>query len=727
MGFQVSPGVNVTEIDLTTIVPAVSTTDAALVGLFQWGPVEEIVLLGNEIQLVNRFHKPNLETQTSFFTAANFLAYGDKLRLVRVCDVDGTEDFDLNISTDGSGTATFESSVGGEDFLDLRAGAVLDFGGDVATVAEVIDATTVQLYSDFVAAPLSDETVTATVYVGALNATSRGSLTSVVPSVVDSNNGLLIKNDEQYENEYKLGQAEDRGEFAAKYPGALGNSLRVSVCDSPEAFQKTLTGTVAVNGVDDTQIDGTGTAFTTEVTVGSFLIDPVSKQSRQVVSITDDTTLNVVDAFDSALSGTFLNRWEYADDIGIAPGTSEFASDRGSQDDELHVVVVDVKGEITGIAGTVIERHSFLSKARNAKDASGESIFYLERLQRDSNYVLVIDFPNNGAGNYGSVIDQGAPITFDSSIIPSTANLRGGRDANTGSNAITAAKIAGYDLFADAEAVDVALVLAGEANTAVAKHIIENVCEVRKDCIALISPEFADVVNNAGNEADDVIQFRETLPSSSYAVMDSGWKYQFDKYNDTFVWTPLNGDIGGLIVRTDITTEPWYSPAGFNRGSIKGVIQLAWNPFKAQRDDLYLKGINSVVNFSGQGTILYGDKTLLSKPSAFDRINVRRLFIVLEKSISTAAKFTLFEFNDEFTRMQFRNLIEPFLRDVQGRRGIFDFRVVADTTNNTPEVIDRNEFIGDIYIKPARSINFIQLNFIAVRTGVEFSEIVGSF
>jgi phage tail sheath protein FI len=253
------------------------------------------------------------------------------------------------------------------------------------------------------------------------------------------------------------------------------------------------------------------------------------------------------------------------------------------------------------------------------------------------------------------------------------------------------------------------------------------VAEVRKDVIVFASPTLANVVNNSGSEATDISTFRDSLTSSSYAVLDSGWKYQYDRYNDVYRWVPLNGDTAGLCVRTDNTRDPWFSPAGFNRGQIKNVVKLAFNPDKADRDQLYKNGINPIVNFPGQGVVLYGDKTLLAKPSAFDRINVRRLFIVLEKAIATASKFTLFEFNDEFTRASFRNLVEPFLRDVQGRRGIYDFRVVCDDTNNTPEVIDRNEFRGDIYIKPARSINFIQLNFVAVRTGVEFEEIVGRF
>jgi len=242
-----------------------------------------------------------------------------------------------------------------------------------------------------------------------------------------------------------------------------------------------------------------------------------------------------------------------------------------------------------------------------------------------------------------------------------------------------------------------------------------------------LSPEKADVVDNYGSEVTDTVDYRNTITSTSYAFLDSNWKYQYDKYNDLYRWVPLNGDIAGLCARTDRDRDPWYSPGGLNRGIVKNVIKLAYNPTQTDRDDLYVKGINPVVTFAGEGTILYGDKTLLSRPSAFDRINVRRLFIVLEKAIARAARSSLFEFNDQFTRAQFVSIVEPFLRDVQGRRGITDFRVVCDETNNTGEVVDRNEFIGDIYIKPARSINFIQLNFVAVRTGVSFDEVVGKF
>jgi len=268
--------------------------------------------------------------------------------------------------------------------------------------------------------------------------------------------------------------------------------------------------------------------------------------------------------------------------------------------------------------------------------------------------------------------------------------------------------------------VDISLVMSGRSSTSLANYVIDNIAEGRKDCVAFISPEQTD------KTADDIVAFRNLLSSTSYAVIDSGYKYQYDRYNDTYRYIPLNGDIAGLCARTDSTNDPWYSPAGYSRGTIKNIVRLNFNPIQADRDLLYKNGINPVVTFPGQGTVLFGDKTMLTKPSAFDRINVRRLFIVLEKAIATAAKFALFEFNDEFTRAQFRNLVEPYLRDIQGRRGITDYKVVCDTTNNTGEVIDRSEFVGDIYIKPTKSINYIQLNFVAVRSGVEFNEIVGA-
>ena len=392
----------------------------------------------------------------------------------------------------------------------------------------------------------------------------------------------------------------------------------------------------------------------------------------------------------------------------------------------MHVVVVDRVGGIAGTANTVIERFPALSKSSTAHSENGTNIYYKDYINRNSNWIWWAAHPLGllGIGNKLTAVFNFGTGTQST---PKNTTLGKGRD---GATPRETDYVNAYNLYKDAEKVDVSLILGGASTSTRAIHLINNIAEYRKDCVVVLSPLQTDVVSNSlysGSEVDDIVSFRQTLPSTSYAVLDSGWKYQYDKYNDLFRYVPLNGDTAGTMVRTDTERDPWWSPAGYNRGQIKNVIRLAFNPGKAERDQLYKNGINPVTTFPGQGTILFGDKTLLAKPSAFDRINVRRLFIVLEKAIATAAKFTLFEFNDAFTRAQFKALVEPFLRDVQGRRGITDFRVVCDETNNTPEVIDRNEFIGDIYIKPARSINFIQLNFIAVRTGVDFTEVVGKF
>jgi len=392
----------------------------------------------------------------------------------------------------------------------------------------------------------------------------------------------------------------------------------------------------------------------------------------------------------------------------------------------MHIVVVDEDGDITGVPNTILEVFQGLSRATDAKGPDGESIYYKEVINQSSKWIWWANDTSTGASATAAL------VASDSAAAPIAISFRQGRDIGTEANCSEGAILRAYDKFKSAEDYDISLVLGGKSRglvngVTVPNYIIDNICERRKDCVAFISPEKADVVANGTDITEDVVAFRNNLRSTSYAVLDSGYKYQYDKYNDVYRWIPLNGDIAGLSARTDDTRDPWFSPAGFNRGNIKNVVKLAWNPKKAERDILYKNGVNPIVNFPGQGIVMFGDKTLLAKPSAFDRINVRRLFIVLEKAIATAAKFTLFEFNDEFTRASFVNLVTPYLRDIQGRRGITDFAVICDETNNTGEVIDRNEFVGDIYIKPARSINFIQLNFVAVRTGVEFSEVIGQF
>jgi phage tail sheath protein FI len=328
---------------------------------------------------------------------------------------------------------------------------------------------------------------------------------------------------------------------------------------------------------------------------------------------------------------------------------------------------------------------------------------------------------DHAEANWGSV-STGTTFTLMSSL--DAVTLAGGVDDNIVTNTEL---MPGWALFANPESVDIGFLIGGSADATLGQYLIQNIAEERKDCVAVISPLMADVVNNASSEMDDIITYRNGLTSSSYGILDCNWKYQFDSFNNTFRWIPCSADVAGLMARTDETNDPWWSPAGYNRGQIKNVVKLAWNPSKTERDELYQKGVNSIVTVAGEGTVLLGDKTMLAKPSAFDRINVRRLFIILEKAIAKASQYALFEFNDSFTRARFVQMVEPYLRDVQGRRGITGFRVICDETNNTGQVIDSNGFVGDIYIQPNRSINFITLNFVATPTGVDFEEVIGTF
>lgn len=642
MAFQVSPGVNVSEIDLSTVVPAVSTTEGALAGVFKWGPVDERVLIDSEETLVNRFQKPdgNLNPET-FFTAASFLAYGNKLYVNRV----------------------------------------------ISSAAK--------------------------------NAVSNGSSAAVLVKNADFIDSVSLTSNDH---------------FVARYPGVLGNSLQVSVCRSANDYLEASTGTLTIaagNNIATTSQNETTSGGTSLVNIGDKIKFGNSTVGIAYLEVTaaNSTTFTFKQNYTGAVdlsTVAFSRYWKYWDQVRAAPGTSTYVTDKGGVGDEIHVVVSDEDGDITGTKGQILEVYEGLSRATDAKTESGESNWWINVIKSQSNYVWAKNAYGLAANTTAAA---STALTTDNAIYDS---LKLGTDSAAEGSMSLADISAGYDMFKSAEDVDISLILQGKAlggtaDSGVAKYIIDNICEDRKDCVLFASPSYADVVNNIGGERDAIIAFRNALTNSSYAIMDSGYKYSYDKYNDVYRYVPLNGDIAGLAVRSDELRDAWFSPAGYNRGTIKNVVKLPYNPKKADRDILYQNDINPVVTFPGQGTILFGDKTLLGKPSAFDRLNVRRLFIVLEKAISTAAKFTLFEFNDSFTRSQFKNLVEPFLRDIQGRQGIQDFKVVCDDTNNTGEVIDRNEFVGDIYIKPSRSINFIQLNFVAVRSGVEFSEIVGNF
>ena len=558
----------------------------------------------------------------------------------------------------------------------------------------------------------------------------RAANTSSVNAVV-SGSALRIKNTDHYQNgdgstgPYNDGSA-NVGEWAARTAGAWGNNLKVSVCPSATAYEavnKTTTNDASTAVGDTTIVLTSGTDFN----VGDIVNFGESGGHEYRITGVSSNTLTFVrhpsgtgGLHTAVANGSQVRRrWQYYDLVDKAPATSTYASNRSGVNDEMHIVVVDEDGGITGTAGEVLEVYDSVSKGSDAKTAQGDTNYYVDVLYNQSEYIYWMDHVATGS-NWGSAV---AGLTFTALSAPFARSLVSGAD---GSAVSTAELKTAYEKYNDADTVDVNLIIAGKGNATHIDNLI-TIAENRKDAIVFVSPERADVVNvtNSTTQTTNVKGFFDGIRSSSYAVFDSGYKYTYDKYNDVFRYVPLNGDIAGLAARTDLIADSWFSPAGFNRGVIRGAVKLAYNPTQGQRDELYRARVNPVVTLPGQGTLLFGDKTGLSTPSAFDRINVRRLFITLEKAISTASKFQLFEFNDEFTRAQFRNIVEPFLRDVQGRRGVTDFRVVCDTSNNTANVIDSNEFRADIFVKPNRSINFIQLQFVATRSGAAFEEVVG--
>ena len=773
MAFQVSPGINTSEVDLTTIVPTVSTTAGAIGGLFRWGPVNNTQVVSSETDLINRYGYPTNYNAETWFTAANFLAYGNQLWVSR-----GANTTDTTLNGNGSWTAVVDSS------------------NSVA------------------------------------NSVANGTYTGANVSTI-----FNILNTDDYLTKYNAGSFAGQPNYlyAAQYPGALGSSLAISLVDTPTAFSSNLvnianttftpSSNVVVFGFNDNsatinaattaanmasyvawnsltngdfltignssigyqyiQVTSKGNApvfvanvgtvtssnititslsSTANVSVGMVVTANVSGFANgvTVVAVVNSTAVNVSSQFTGStssanihfaqetlslnlasnysltpsslsLSGNVGRLWQFYSSVTAAPGTSPWVSQYGNSSaiDEMHLVIYDKLGTITGSAGQPLEVFQGISRATDAQTLDGSNNYYIGILNNVSKWAWWTN--HRGGSSYVANSLAISTLTSATYLTPLSVQFAGGQDGFTesavGNNigVITNA----YDQFKSTEGGNVSLIMAGKADDTnqvqLANYIIQNIANVRKDCVAFVSPHKATVVSNFGGERSAITTFRNSLVSTSYAVMDSGYKYQYDKYNDIYRYVPLNGDIAGLCVNTDTVRDPWWSPAGFNRGQIKNIVKLAYNPNKTDRDILYPISVNPVVTFPGQGTILYGDKTLLAKPSAFDRINVRRLFIVLEKAIATAAQYSLFEFNDEFTRAQFVSLVTPFLKDVQGRRGIYDFKVVCDTTNNTGQVIDANQFVGDIYVKPARSINYIQLNFVAVRTGVDFAEIVGRF
>jgi phage tail sheath protein FI len=782
MPFQLSPGVAVIEKDFTSIVPAVSTSAGAFAGVFAWGPVLDPVTITSENNLVSRFGKPvsdAVQHTSSFFTAANFLSYTNNLLTVRVDTANqknavaqtsgAVTSLSLNLSgsiTGGIGYATAPTiTLGAPGAGGLQAYASCTVSArNVKTVAfvevvsEVVTITTsanhgysegdlvkvaatsntdvngiytiLSVTSDTFTydgtdgiTNVAEEADTGSTTVGGtiqtITVTEGGQGYASAPSVtfstvaaggtaasanaVVSDAGVKIKNFDEYTATYINGGGVV-GDWAAKYPGSLGNSLTVSIVDA-DSYQF---------DVPDEDLV-VGETYTIK-TLGTTDWNVVADTSGVTYAVGDVIVVDTI----GAGTGVATFKWAYQNEFDSAPGTSAYATSLGATNDEVHVIVIDKDGLWTGTKGSVLEKFAYMSKASDAKKSDGSNNSYKDVINSQSKYIWWMDYSE---ANWGDAAANA--LVYDSLEYPLTTPLSGGIDDFT---ATDGELMSGFEIFANDELYDVALIPVGKASATVAEYVINNVAEIRKDCVVFVSPEnkdSGDIIQGStiSEMIDDTNAYRNELPSTSYAVLDSGYKYQYDRYNDKYRFVPLNGDIAGLCARTDYTNDPWYSPGGYNRGQVKNVVKLAINPGKTERDNLYKNGVNPVVNFPGQGVVLFGDKTLLAKPSAFDRINVRRLFIVLEKAIATAAKFQLFEFNDSFTRAQFKNLVEPFLRDVQGRRGIIDFRVTCDDTNNTGEVIDRNEFIADIFIKPARSINFITLNFVAARTSVNFEEI----
>jgi len=665
MAFQVSPGVQVKEVDLTNVVPAVSSTTGAFAGSFQWGPVDEVKTVSDTKALVEEFSEPaNTNAGAEdFYSAEAFLRYGSSLRVVRV----GT-------------TGLFSANAG-------------------------------------------------------------GSTTS------------LLKNNDTYVASYETGALGSTvGKWIARCPGVLGNSLKVSVCTSPDAYYNdaaTTTGAEEAAGQTLITLASGGGALLKVRDIITFAA--VTQQYRVTAINTDIITIEALGQptgtglIATVANGSAVNRyWEFFASFDKAPGTSTSATAAGGVADEIHVVVSDEDGAISGVRHSILETYGFVSLASDAKDASGETNYYKKVIANKSEYIYWTSHStamvNTANENRTHAISATSGKAFGRPTLPETTSLANGANGRT---ATAAQKYGAWEThFKDGETTDISFLIVGSSRTdngsGTDQDILADwttlsnqavmIAESRKDCVAVMSPRRADVVGvtSESTQSSNVITTANTMSSSSYAVIDSGWTYQYDRYNDKYCYVPANGHTAGIMARSDLLRDAWFSPAGFSRGQYLGITKLAFNPSQASRDDLYRARVNPVVTFPGQGTILYGDKTALSSPSAFDRINVRRLFIVLEKAISTAAKAQLFEFNDAFTRAQFRAAVEPFLRDVKNRRGLVDFSVVCDETNNTDSVIDRNEFVCSIFVKPARSINFITLNFVAARSGVEFSEIYGA-
>ena len=716
-----SPGIVVKEIDLTAgRVDPTSERIGAIVGPFAQGPVNEPVTVNNEQELLDTFGNPYATDKhyENWLVASSFLAYGGPLQVVR------SDDSDLKNAFNGSGSAPKIRSY--EDYVNLGHDENIITGVTVAAKnpgswangmkVAIIDSKADQILSGItttnvtVGMGVTQSTFGRVVAGAGSTSTLDGELKGIITSVGD---GLI---------EVKV----------------LSHSTNAGV-ETDVDYQQG--GVYAFSASGNVAIHTAGQATAT----GTF-------ESRAYTARQD-----WFDQQNIALDNGVTIAWNTLAD---RPGTSSYAAARGSRFDEVHVVVFDADGDITGNTGNILEKHLALSKGSDSEYSVGAASYWRKYLSVSSSYIYGGGAPagitTTGFASGGSGFDHSTDMGWDqatSGIIfgasgNTTLSLSGGLNYDgtsdltaTGALQTTIGDLStGYDIFANDEEYEVDFLLMGAGGysrvdaQALASKVIA-VAEGRKDAIAFISPCRSEVLTDSGNgylvksaadATDNIVDFYAGVPSSSYAVFDSGYKYMYDRFNDTFRYIPMNGDIAGICARNDVTNFPWFSPGGTQRGSILNAVKLAYNPSKTQRDRLYSNRVNPVINSPGSGIILFGDKTGLAKASAFDRINVRRLFIFLEDAVSAAAKDIMFEFNDPITRSGFVNAVEPFLRDVQAKRGIQDFRLICDETNNTAAIVDANEFVADIYIKPSRSINFIGLTFVATRSGVSFSEVIGN-
>jgi hypothetical protein len=772
---QLSPGIITSEIDLTAIVPAVSTTAAALAGVFRWGPLDSLVSIDSETTLKNRFLGPSNFNAETWFTGSNFLGYGNNLIVSRAGDYTGN-----TVNKTFVGNATSLAITANSNVLNLSntAGLAANMVLFYSNTADVVDALSTSMPPTILqvlnssAVEISEN---ATANVQSIAVTFRDNIvyTAVAQETQDITidwDNQIVRNEDEYQNVDGLFDISVL--YVARYAGGPGNSLRISVCDHPTQFSSNISlqpnasfnaatsviaATVGSNTLVAT-ITPLDTSNTTQVSSANDLASAtvaqiavrdliqvgnsrIGYQYLKVANVGSVTAIANVFSFTIQLedevklgantsSNTIQRYWEFYNFVDRAPGTSAYVTQFGNSAalDELHIVVVDEDGVFSSSPGTVIEVHKNVSRATDAKTIDNSTNYYKEVINQQSQCIWFANDRTTAPSNTAEF------ITSSTATAPLEVQLYGGSDGPDEATVPLSTLTFAYDKFQSPEAVDISLVLQGKARgesasyyTQLGNYILDNICIARTDCIAFISPYKEAVVNNKYGEAEAIVNAKSVSRDTSYGVFDSGYKYQYDRYNDVYRWIPLNGDIAGLCVRTDQTNDAWWSPAGFKRGQIKNVVRLAYNPRKNERDTLYKNGVNPVVAFPNQGTILYGDKTMQFQASAFDRINVRRLFIVLRKAISLASRGTLFEFNDDFTRAQFKSIVNPYLKDVQGRRGITDFYVKCDADNNTPQIRMSNQFVGDIYIKPNHSINYITLNFVAVRDDVAFSEVIGKF